>query len=64
MAARLGNVLYWAGCGIALLFVALAASQWFVAPHPNQTFVMIASLIMAAIAWLVGRAIRYVLAGT
>jgi hypothetical protein len=61
MAARLGNVLYWTACIIAALFLALAGTQLFVAPHQNQQFVMIASVVIAAIVWLIGRAIRYIL---
>lgn len=62
MVGRLANVLYWLGCGIAGLFFALAlASAYFLTP-PDATlswFLLASSLV----SWLVGRAIRYVLAG-
>jgi hypothetical protein len=63
MAARLGNVLYWLGCGVAAIFALLVA---IVALNPGTEAVYYGSIyaITAIGAWLLGRACRYVLAGT
>lgn len=66
MAARLGDVLYWLGCILAVLFLPLPllALIDFVNGRP-QTVLHPDYLIEAAIAsWLTGRTLRYVLAGT
>jgi hypothetical protein len=62
MIARLGNVLYWAGCVLAALiagFGAIAAFQetW----NPWGSFIVCA--MVAAVVWIIGRICRYVLAG-
>ncbi len=63
MIARLGDVLYWAGCGAGALvglvgFVALIASS-----GPDHLLLGGIFLAIAIGAWLAGRACRYVLAG-
>jgi hypothetical protein len=90
MAARLGNVLYWVGCGVSaivlILAVILVTFSWSVeiAPTPPgltfghgdivgqpkpldlasfTTWHWIVLGMMAVGPWLVGRAVRYVLAG-
>jgi hypothetical protein len=66
MAARLGDVLYWLGCILAVLFLPLPllALIDFVNGHP-QTILRPDYFIEAAIAsWLTGRTLRYVFAGT
>jgi hypothetical protein len=69
MVARLGNVLYWLGCGTAVLFAVWAfANVWVLmtgstAPGENAQHIVV-SAVCAAFAWLTGRACRYVLAGT
>jgi hypothetical protein len=56
MLARLGDVLYWAGCLIAAAFIGLELH----ARNPSDwLFVISFSVVM----WLLGRAARYVLAG-
>lgn len=62
MAARLGDVIYWAMCGVAALALALLA---FVALNPGSEAVPwgIFFGVAAVVAWLFGRAVRYVLAG-
>ena len=60
MIARLGNVLYWAACGIAALSGALGAFEFFV--HKDAA-AMIGLALFAIIVWLVGRAGQYILAG-
>lgn len=60
MAARLGIVLYWLGCLIALLVLGLAAMALFGAT-PIWGLILI---LPAAGIWGFGRAARFVLAGT
>ncbi len=62
MIERLANVLYWIGCGAAALVVGLAVVMAIVSP-PEAVFFLIAGAIAGALAWLLGRAARYVLAG-
>jgi hypothetical protein len=69
MAARLGNVLYWTGCILAGLIVVLGLTIHFAvdpasAAGRSPEIVIAATLVAAAIVWLVGRALRYILAGT
>jgi hypothetical protein len=64
MLARLGDVLYWAGSGIAL--VILAAGAWLVLGGdlvPENRSVLAIFFGCALVAWLIGRACRYVLGG-
>jgi hypothetical protein len=66
MAARLGDVLYWLGCILAVLFLPLPllALIDFLNGHP-QTVAHPDYLIEVALAsWLTGRTLRYILAGT
>jgi hypothetical protein len=64
MAARLGDVLYWLGCILAVLFLPLPLLALIDLVNP-QTVLHPDYLIEAAIAsWLTGRTLRYVLAGT
>ena len=64
MLARLGNVIYWLGCILAVLFcVVMFAIADFNLPNAN---VWLGVLIIAGYAfgiWLVGLAIRYILGG-
>jgi uncharacterized membrane-anchored protein len=59
MLARLGNVLYWLGCGLAIVVTAVGA----VIAHDTGLGFFVAALVIAALIWLVGRACRYVLSG-
>jgi hypothetical protein len=69
MAARLGNVLYWLGCGLAFLGLVISACAWLVwyggrSADPNfELGLAIIPLTAAIILWVFGRAARYVLAG-
>jgi hypothetical protein len=62
MPARLGDVLYWSGCVVAgcLALVAFVAAR-----NANDTGIIVGVVfaVSALIAWIVGRACRYVLAG-
>jgi hypothetical protein len=55
MLQRLGNVIYWMACGLALLVVFLAV---FIIRGGVAEFLVAAGLI-----WFAGKATRYVLAG-
>ena len=61
MLARLGDVLYWAGCLLVVLLVAAAIAYY------NFEYIKLAELLivigLAVIVWMIGRACRYVLAG-
>jgi hypothetical protein len=64
MIERLANVLYWMACGIAglvqlgtLVIAATVTSKW------DSVGVIALGAVMASLAYLAGRAIRYVLVG-
>ena len=61
MLARLGIVLYWAGCLLAACLL-LSAGALFWNGENWQAVVLIAAV--GVVFWLIGRACRYVLAGT
>ena len=71
MIARLGEMLYWAGCLVAVMFVFVAGYKYFSIPpvvrsyFPWQDFLPIPAKFggLAVLAWLVGRAARYILSG-
>jgi hypothetical protein len=67
MIARLGNVLYWTGCIVAAFFLAISAyigASHLLGGDLSYDDFPIYGIAYAAIAWCVGRACRYVLAGT
>jgi hypothetical protein len=66
MLARLGNVLYWFGCIVAAVLLAAGAAEWFgEAQYRKDGYGIVVGFAVAAlIIWLIGRAFRYVLAGT
>jgi hypothetical protein len=61
MLERLGNVLYWTGCGAA----GLTALVGFLVVHKDHSdageFIFFA--VVAGGFWLVGRALQYILSG-
>jgi hypothetical protein len=57
MLARLGDVLYWAGCQLAVLLVAAATVLVL------NLFELLILIGLAVIVWMISRACRYVLAG-
>ena len=64
MAERLGHVLYWTGCVLAILTIAIGV---FLSLDESNTFaweVRVIAIVIAVLFWLIGRACRYVLAGT
>jgi hypothetical protein len=66
LVTRIGNVFYWAGCALALgwlLFCVLQMSSFGSIYQPPSTILLTVTLGGAAVIWMVGRAIRYVLTG-
>lgn len=64
MAARIGRVLYWIGCIIAVLLVLLGIFFAFLAETTNGVVGGLTAFIpYAVLAWLIGRVCRYFLAG-
>jgi hypothetical protein len=61
MVQRAGMVLYWAGSIIAAL---LTAAGLFALVNATEQFVAFAIIACAAVCWLVGRALKYVLVGS
>jgi hypothetical protein len=57
MLARLGDVLYWVGCLLAVLLVAAATVLVL------NLFELLILTGLAVIIWMISRACRYVLAG-
>jgi len=62
MAATLGNVLYWLSCAMAVVIAAIGAFVWFNRTEPGDAGTVLILVVLAAIAWLIGGACRYVLA--
>jgi hypothetical protein len=66
MAARLGQVLYWTGCGLAVLVLSIGAWAYFGMCRGDNClypYVAFVALPVAGVSWLVGLAARYILAG-
>jgi hypothetical protein len=64
MLARMGHLLYWLGCGLAV--VALVSGEFVIQHGPDQDsrwVVYVASIGGAVLCWLLGRACKYFLAG-
>lgn len=61
MAARLGDVLYWAFAALAALLVGLGGFLAFAEPRNAAALFSICAVAAVAV-WLTGRACRYVLA--
>lgn len=61
MIARLGNVLYWIGCGVASFYAAVGLYGALYGRDPAYIATMSGGIAIAA--WLIGRACRYVLTG-
>ena len=67
MLERLGNVLYWLGCGVAALLLILGAVEFVAMEGPNHwrdgAGIFVLCAVAAFIALFFGRASRYFLAG-
>jgi hypothetical protein len=64
MIERLGNVLYWVGCVISGLFLLVAAAGAAFGHGTDRFFNGAIFAATALVAWIIGRACRYLLAGT
>ncbi len=70
MASRLGDVLHWAACLLALAIVAFSSLYAYtqVSPtgylgYPEMGGIWIFNLSIAVVIWFIGRAAKYALAG-
>jgi hypothetical protein len=63
MAARLGDVIYWLGCGIAIISIAAAVVLAIYGVKPDKHILIIIFSVGALVIWLIARACRYILAG-
>jgi hypothetical protein len=63
MLIRLGNVLYWLGCILGAAIIAMGAFVWN-AGWNGREMALLACLVVAIVVWAIGRAFRYILAGT
>jgi hypothetical protein len=61
--ARLGNVLYWTASLVAVAFLVLGGLVAILNRGPDGPFIAAIFIGIGVVAWLVGRACRYVLAG-
>ena len=62
MIARLGQVLYWAACAVAVYIAGLGIAVW----HGNSTRSWVGLIYpvgTSLLVWLAGRALLYILAG-
>ena len=63
MVKRLGNVLYWLGCGIAVVWLVVCVVAIIYDTSINVVMFTTLALIISILIWLIGRACRYVLSG-
>ncbi len=66
MLARLGIAIYWLCCLLAAIIAGLGVAAWYdrFSTVSNGPIVIFFFAAAAAIVWGIGRAVRYVLAGT
>jgi hypothetical protein len=62
MAERIGNVLYWIGCGAAVIMVLLGIAGYISDTSTSAIFILVFCFVCALVSWLIGRALLYVLA--
>jgi hypothetical protein len=62
MLGWVGDILYWLGCGIAVLFLAAGVAS-LVWGEGDRTVTMMFGFMMAVLSWLAGWALRYALTG-
>jgi hypothetical protein len=60
MLTTLGNVVYWLGCGVAVITVIAGFKVWLAAGNEALGFSILFWTI-AGVVWLTGRAFRYVI---
>lgn len=59
---RLANVMYWAGCVLALIWLAIGLHDGPIY-YPTKGLVLALAFGGAIVIWMIGRAVRYVLIG-
>jgi len=62
-AARIGEVLYWLGCAVAMLIVVFDFFVWLKQGYANDGLTLFVFIVIAFIIWIIGRACRDLLAG-
>lgn len=63
MLARLGDVLYWIGCILAVIVVVWGAVFCFGGEHAGDPYLFSIVAVAAFSIWVIGRALRYILSG-
>ena len=63
MSVRLGHVIYWVACGLAVLWVILAFVASSTRSVPEWWFDGTIGIVGGCVIWLIGRACRYILSG-
>ena len=65
MAARLGNVIYWLACAVAVLMLAVVPIALLIEARDEAWWIDTAIHVIAPaiLIWLAGRGVKYVLAG-
>jgi hypothetical protein len=61
MITRLANVMHWAGCVLALIWVAIWLHDGPIYYRGSLGLVLAIAFGGAAVIWMIGRAIRYVM---
>jgi uncharacterized BrkB/YihY/UPF0761 family membrane protein len=64
MFSKLGNALYWLGCGMALALFFVSLYVYLTDATPLGIAMAIAIALTAVVVWLLGWAFRYVLSDT
>jgi hypothetical protein len=64
MLGRFGHTLYWVGSGVGALFLIAAVAGALVGRGEDRLFKVAMFAVVAGLAWITGRACRYLLAGT
>jgi len=63
MLERLANVIYWTANALVLLLIPYFVWAWYVGPDRERPVAILVGCIVVPGIYLVGRAVRYVLAG-
>ena len=60
---RPANMIYWAGCVLALIWLAFWPHAMAINSYHDTGMALGVTLVGAAVIWMIGRAIRYVMIG-
>jgi hypothetical protein len=63
MITRLADVIYWTANALVLLLIPYFVWAWYVGPERERSGAVLVGSIGVPGIWLIGRAVRYVLAG-